>query len=125
MRPVDQTTFGYPNGNCFPACLASLLHLSIEDVPHFGDDDWFDRFAAWLRPRGLYPVCVPKQDDWRPAGFHILSGRSPRGDFMHAVVAFGAEIVHDPHPSRAGILTREDTIHLVPLDPSTVARTNT
>ena len=33
-----------------------------------------------------------------PVGYHILSGKSPRGEFLHSVVANGEDIVHDPHP---------------------------
>lgn len=121
MKPVDQTTFGHPGGNCFSACVASLLHLSIEDVPYFmGADNWFQAFAEWLRPRGFYPVCfkidTAKDDLWRPAGFYILGGESVRGP--HAIVAREHFDVHDPHPSRAGLVSREDATLLVPFDPA-------
>ncbi len=44
MKPVDQTTFGHPGGNCFSACVASLLEMSVDQVPYFmGHDDWFGR----------------------------------------------------------------------------------
>lgn len=117
MRPIDQTKFGVPEGNCFAACVASLLRLpidAIELLPH--DGTWFDAFTRWLRPRGLYPIIVGYGDEWTPSGFYILSGQSPRGDFLHSVVAKGRSIVHDPHPSRAGILTRQDCIILAPID---------
>ena len=32
MKPVDQTSFGFPGGNCFSACVASILELPIDDV---------------------------------------------------------------------------------------------
>ncbi len=119
MKPVDQTIFGAPQGNCLPACIASILEYPLEEVPHFGDTTWVATLAVWLAPRGLYPIIATlPNDDWRPAGFHILAGKSPRGDFLHAVVARGAEIVHDPHPSRAGLLTVVDATLLVPLDPA-------
>jgi hypothetical protein len=120
MKPVDQTIFGAPEGNCLPACIASLLELSIDDVPHFGADNWLDTLTRWLAPRGFYPICATLPTDWRPAGLYILAGKSPRGDFLHAVVARGDEIVHDPHPSRAGVLSRHDATLLVPLDPATL-----
>jgi hypothetical protein len=117
VRPVDQTTFGYPHGNCFSACVASLLHLAVDDVPWFlRHADWYGAFAEWLRPRGFYPVNVPWSGAWCPEGYYILGGRSPR--HAHAVVARGPDIVHDPHPSRAGLVAREDCTMLVPLDPA-------
>lgn len=117
MTPVDQTIFGAPEGNCLPACIASILDLRIEDVPHFGADDWLDTLERWLAPRGLYPVCATLGGPWRPAGLYILAGKSPRGDFLHAVVARGSDVVHDPHPSRAGVLSHADATLLIPFEP--------
>jgi hypothetical protein len=119
MKPVDQTTFGVPGGNCFSACVASLLELPIEEVPHFGSDDtWWATFQAWLKPRGLYAVLFKvDSDEQRPPGFHVVSGRSPRHDALHAVVGKGAEIAHDPHPSRDGLVSIEDVVLLVPFEP--------
>lgn len=117
MIPVDQTTFGVSRGNCFSACVASLLELPIADVPFFmGDEQWWSSFNDWLRPRGFYALCVMLPAEAHPPGLNILSGKSPRGP--HAVVAHGIDVIHDPHPSRAGLLTREDVIVLVPLDPA-------
>lgn len=132
MKAVDQTTFGFPGGNCFSACVASLLEISLADVPYFMsetlDDDggaWFDRFQAWLKPRGFWAVCFKLPDQWRPEGLCILSGKSPRElanpKALHSVVAIGGRVVHDPHPSRDGIRSQDDVVILIPLDPSKVA----
>lgn len=118
---MDQTTFGYPEGNCWSACIASLLEMPVSEVPWFlGHDDWYAAFAAWLRPHGYYPVTVPWSAEWCPEGYYILGGRSPR--HSHAVVARGREIVHDPHPSRDGLVSREDCTLLVPFDPASPRR---
>lgn len=118
MKPVDQTTFGVPGGNCFSACVASLLEFPVEAVPYFmGAEDWVAEFSRWLLPRGMYVFrfrIEGAEDTWRPPGFYILSGQSPRGS--HSVVALGPDVVHDPHPSRAGLLTQEDLMVLVPID---------
>jgi hypothetical protein len=121
MRPIDQTVFGAPMGNCLPACVASLLHLELVQVPHFGADGWLDALRAWLAPRGFWPAyCELTPDGWRPEGLYILAGKSPRGSYLHAVVAEGSRIVHDPHPSRAGLLSYADATILVPFDPYAV-----
>lgn len=122
MIEVDQTTFGFPGGNCFSACLASLLHLPIDDVPYFMHDDrWFDRLEDWLGRRGFYPVSFKLGGSWVPQGLHILSGHSPRkpddAKALHSVVARRDLVVHDPHPSRAGLLSHDDVVILVPIDP--------
>lgn len=132
MRPVDQTVFVVPGGNCFSACVATLLELELAEVPYFMGDgppdqpcNWFELFAAWLDPLGFYPLCctLGGDDRWRPQGLHILSGLSPRAvdlgeTWQHSVVARGDRIVHDPHPSRAGLCSRDDVVVLVPFDPA-------
>ncbi|HEY2512770.1 MAG TPA: hypothetical protein VGI39_18010 [Polyangiaceae bacterium] len=119
MKPVDQTTFGHPGGNCFSACVASLLDLSIDDVPYFmGSEAWFEGFLAWLKPFGFWAMTVRIEaaEQWRPGGLFILGGRSSRGS--HAVIAEGTSLVHDPHPSREGLVAIEDATILVPFDPA-------
>lgn len=117
MKPVDQTTFGNPGGNCFSACVASLLDLEIGDVPYFMDDDpWWLRFEAWLLDRGYWPLVVPLDGGWSPPGLHILSGVTA-GKSPHSVVARGLEIVHDPHQDRPGLARRDRAIAIIPLDP--------
>ena len=129
MIPVFQTTFGFPHGNCFAACLASILELPIADVPNFCDGDnprWKADCLEWLRPFGLYLLSVALPDDFpadqMPAGYHVMSGKSPRGKFNHSVVGFAGKMVHDPHPSGDGIdgpITEYD--FFVSLDPSELA----
>ena len=117
MQAIDQTTFGEGLGNCFSACVASILEVSLEDVPFFGADElWWTRFSEWLEARNLYAVCLKHRAGRAPVGYHILSGKSPRGEFLHSVVAKGEDIVHDPHPSRANIQDRVDCIIIVPMD---------
>lgn len=111
MIPVHQTTFGRPDGNCFAACLASVFEIPVAVVPNFcaGDNpDWMSDCNAWLRPMGFYLISVALPGDveegWFPEGYHLMSGRSPRGDFNHSVVGFKGRMVHDPHPSGEGIV---------------------
>jgi hypothetical protein len=133
MIAVDQTTFGFPGGNCFSACIASLLEIALDDVPYFmsePDSEWYDRFRAWLEGRGWYPLCLQYDGERPTPGLHILSGLSPRAAdgadperYQHSVVARGRKIVHDPHPSRDGLRDRRDVIVLVPLDPARLGGT--
>ena len=50
-------------------------------------------------------------------GYFLVCGESPRG-VLHQVVYHGDKMVHDPHPSNAGITTVKDAFVLVPKDPS-------
>jgi hypothetical protein len=112
MISVDQTILHGEDqvGNCFQACVASIMELSIDEVPHFCDHpNWPSNFDYWLDAYNLYWVefmCPNGGPDGRSEywGHHIISGPSPRGDFLHAVVGVGDTIIHDPHPSRDGVL---------------------
>lgn len=102
MRPVDQTTYGIHDGNCFSACLASILEVAIEDVPRFLGPYW-DDFLPWLADRGL-SASLYRRGDRAPRGFSIAGGPSRRfAGRMHACVAYDGIVVHDPHPSRDGL----------------------
>jgi hypothetical protein len=103
VRPVDQTAYGIYDGNCFSACLASILEISIEVVPLFLGSYW-DDFLPWLADRGLGASCYRKSESCVPLGYSIAGGSSKRfAGRMHACVAYNGMIVHDPHPSRDGL----------------------
>lgn len=111
-------------GDCFRACIASILELPIEDVPHFVaiEHDWWGETQKWFHARGLSALWMNLSSElcplvhWADAHYCILSGKSPRGDFKHAVVGqidpggWGFKVVHDPHPSGAGIAGDPETV---------------
>lgn len=129
MKPVDQTLFGSfsaprnERGNCYPACIASILEIKIDDVPHFyamheeRDPDDPDRdyrsIVDFMKSRQL---CVATYN-WPLHPLHvrglvgqhvIVTGSSPRLENCdHAVIGLitedGWRLEHDPHPSRDGI----------------------
>lgn len=102
MRPVDQTRYGILDGNCFSACLASILEIPLGEVPHFWGPRWPD-FLQWLADRGLAMTLYHKRL-YVPPGYSIAGGPSVRfAGQMHACVAFDGLIIHDPHPSREGL----------------------
>ena len=107
MRPVDQTILDSNRGNCFTACIASILELPLNAVPHFVlfGDEWWDAFLAWLAELGLSASIYPTSDDaYVPPGWTIAGGPSKRfAGRMHACVALDGIVVHDPHPSRDGL----------------------
>jgi len=113
MIEVDQTIFEKEQGNCFAACIASLLEVNIEDVIHFPPgtaSDWRMIINEWLSEYGLFYLELSLPGDARDEhvkywGWHIISGLSPRGTHTrHAVVGYQGKTVHDPHPSRAGLI---------------------
>jgi hypothetical protein len=128
VKPVHQTTFaarsGEGAGNCLAAAIATLLELPLEDVPNFSaiegtkldlpsehkaeedgsDMAWFKAVEDFLAARDLAVVVW----EWKhspyvqPGTPALLHGKSPRGDFLHTVVAIADSerwvYVHDPHP---------------------------
>ena len=119
MKPVDQTLFYDPTapadrqrGNCWSACIASLLEVPIDDVPNFvqidvnGGENWFAHTMRFLNERGYHLVAV---DPLAPGDVHyIQTGLSPRspadgGEVHHAVIHLHGELAHDPHPDRTGV----------------------
>jgi len=113
MRPIKQTLFFEKDGvgNCFEACVASILEISITDVPMFHEANWFQELWDWLTSIG-YTYQGTLNSNFIPSykigvdGYFIVAGDSPRGPLIkggHAVVYKDGVMVHDPHPDNTGI----------------------
>ncbi len=120
MKPVFQTIFTVPGGNCMAACVASILELSLDDVPNPQGEDgqWYLDWQAFLKPRNLSILCFPTGGEWTPQGYSILCGRSPRGDWNHAVVCYNGIVAHDPHPDGTSVVSQVDWTVFTVLDPA-------
>lgn len=132
MIPIIQTKVVVNNskgemvvrGNCLAACIASLLEMPITDVPNFevlygiNDTYYYEVLWAWLGHLG-YEMGT----DERYSCFHgnesnshfkqeltdklyLVSGKSPRGVY-HICIYQNGTLVHDPHPTKEGLLTEE------------------
>lgn len=112
MIEVYQTRFGEPGGNCLQACIASIMHRELHDVPDFVNVEpyshWYSRFCAWLYPQGLgaaYTVTSPLGLNAAIPGHCILGVKTPGNKeskieahdytWAHAVVG---EVVLDDSP---------------------------
>lgn len=113
MIPVNQTKLHNPekgiNGNCFRACIASILEVDIDSLPIFEDyfDLWPDVFVAWCNANRI-DFCFTANP---PNGYSIITGTSIRG-VLHCCIAFDGVVVHDPHPSKVGLLEIRDYLTL-------------
>lgn len=149
MIPVfqDMSVLNDGHGNCFNACIASLLERPLRQVAAIhprvpvasrenesraekvqrlqANEHWHEQWDAWLLEQGYkltyHPAASP------PRGFSIASGLSERiypdghpraGErISHAVVAFDGVPVHDPFPIKGDF----DSIHhyqtLEPVEP--------
>jgi len=102
MNPVYQTIFGGKEGNCFQAALASIMELPLKDVPHFmlyDEANWWEKYEKWAKQFGLQPIGIVPGGEWKPRGWHLILGGSPRGEFDHCIVGFAGKPVHDPYPN--------------------------
>lgn len=117
MKPVDQTNFYDPEkgtrGNCQQAAVASLLGLPLEEVPNFMEQPsgFWQSFWEFIASRGLEAIELSGLRHFDC--YHLAYGQSSRG-VSHAVVYANGKLVHDPHPSREGIIEVETTVLVVP-----------
>lgn len=120
MIPVYQDRFFQPGvgkdmqrGNCWSACIASILELPLPAVPNFveievlGGPSYWTLTYYYLYAMGLtlyqYDPCVA------PAGKYVIaSGLSPRSteenEIYHAVVYKDGRLAHDPVPEGEGFI---------------------
>jgi hypothetical protein len=108
VKPIHQTEFGWPKGNCYAACVASLMEIPLEDcpvVPEGEDSDWNQIWDNWYADRGIARLVFPYTPEYLVKGWQILAGITPREIQdgtgkrpMHAVVGLDGKAVHDPHP---------------------------
>ena len=115
MNQVNQTRFGGKDapvrkqGNCFQACVATVLQIPLEeafDHAFLPDDQWFGEFNKWLEQYGLGCIFLETSEE-KPAtcsgflGIHIAECMSKtlyHGE-RHAVVIKNGNLLHDPNPN--------------------------
>lgn len=113
MKRVYQTKFGHPEGNCFNACVASILECSLEDLPDLEKFEakgvnWLDGLNEALRPMGYGVIHVPASEEnpasvYIPPRGHFIASGDGYGALLHSVVCEergrgDVDIVHDPYP---------------------------
>ncbi len=111
-------------GDCLRTCIACLLDLEPEQVPHFLQI-WWDRdtnsvnkpgisshINDWMAERGLVIVDLPYDDIGLFSSMverlngkirYIVTGRSATNN-DHCVIYEGAEMVWDPSEVNAGLI---------------------
>ena len=135
MKPIMQTKFGTdwndPStaGDCMSACIASVLELSLEDVPNFmeaGEEGWWDAMQVWLGLRGFAYVeinatglpSLSRPEIGIPDDqVYFVVGISPR-ETPHVVLYKGNKLAHDPNPAGTGLVRGSVLGFLVPLCPA-------
>lgn len=102
MRPVEQRVVDPDKGDCFFACIASILELPLEDIPELRTDDkssQWEKWVDWFRAANLTLICLTHHGP--VPGYAIRS--IPSYNFearLHAVVTYDGQVVWDPSPTR-------------------------
>lgn len=113
MTPQRQTIFVATNekarGNCMSACIASILDLPLDQVIDTTSDEvrdagFWEPIHDWLEDRGFEMHYVTHGSPMLVNQYSIGTGKSPRGNFNHAVVCKNGVMVFDPHPSDDGVV---------------------
>ncbi len=131
MKFQHQTSFGGKDdpdpGNCWSTCLAIFIGMETKDVPNFcglyltDDGTWYDKAQAWLEPKGIVLMTFDTDPStWHPvygvSAVTIASGPGPRGH-DHSVIWKNGALLHDPHPSGAGLIKAKQYEIVVISDP--------
>ena len=117
MNPIFQKTID----GCYSACIASLLGLEAESVPHFTQ---YDEAQEYCLTQGFCLVYLPwpvHERIYNTKFKAILVGRIAGQDteWGHAVIVQHGRIIHDPEPSPARFDgPPEAYLALVPIDPA-------
>jgi len=121
MIPVNQKYFHIPgkqNGDCWRACIASIIECDIEDLPiPVIEESWSEYcFRMDKKPAEMgwennqYCVRSIKENALLSPdtnGYVLALGKSPRfngSERINHYVVWKNGIVHDPHPENKGIL---------------------
>jgi hypothetical protein len=112
MKPVNQRVLNTVKGDCFAACLASLLEVPLENVPNIHDwpeGEWFYPLNERLRKEhGTVLLMVDASSYasllWFPDGVPFIASCGVKDTtHRHAIVAAygreGMKVLHDPLPT--------------------------
>lgn len=130
MKPVMQTKFGAPEGNCFAACIASILELTLEQVNVPGTEGWGASLDRWCKNRGYAYLWLDTSSltaklgngepgwFWSSDLYWIATGPCDREQdgkpLPHSVVFLGDNPVHDPNPAGTFIKSVDDAVLIFP-----------
>lgn len=133
MKRVDQTILASDpvrKGNCVSACVATVLGVPLDQVPHFveyglalGDEPedrvsngnaWWAMMLGYFYGAGYELVELDSAEAAERTEYLLVAGMSPRG-VLHQVVYRDGTLWHDPHPSRDGVLDVQEVLAVRPL----------
>jgi hypothetical protein len=129
------------SGNCYASAIASIMELPLSEVPnvevffHMQDEFWQTVMLTFINSKG-WDLCSDDRfkvfhDDQFGVNesmrevyidackdkYYLVTGKSERG-VHHICIYRNGALVHDPHPSRDGLLTIESFKTLEKINPT-------
>ena len=111
MTPINQSIVNEGDGDCFRAAVASVLDLTLEQVPHFirFGDYWHNSFRIFMRMMG-WEYCGTSST-MNGEGLHMdesinenfivtIPSRSFDGVYHSVVANHKGLVIHDPNPNK-------------------------
>lgn len=122
VTPIDMRT----DTDCLRCCVAMVLGMRYESVRDLDVGDLprqLGRLSTWLEGRGFTMASVQATGEGEllhsfydgPSNLWIAGGPTIRGT-THAVLYQGTGILHDPHASRAGLLSITSATFIYPIN---------
>lgn len=97
MVKVRQRVVSHQYGDCFPACLASILELPIEVIPNDHSSRWMEIQRIYLDQFGLEITYHNSEGPIWSESPWIASVKSKNYDGVtHAIIMQGSEVLFDP-----------------------------
>jgi hypothetical protein len=85
-------------GDCFPACMATILGLPLEVLPNDHSNAWFDVWQTFLRQFGLTLQCGAADGAiWATTPWIATVSSKNYKDGLHAIIMHeGGRVLFDP-----------------------------
>ena len=109
MIPLIQSDLTFKTGDCFRTCIASILEWELDAVPNFNipsTAQFEENLIKWCERQDFILLDVTLEDpSLLQDCWVVASGLSPRATNgqHHSVVWKSGKMIHDPHPSGAGL----------------------
>lgn len=126
MKPVFQTKYGNPEGNCFAACVASILECSIDELPNLYEleqsgKNWLIGLNEAIKPKGYGVAYIEAKNEavdmFLPEGAYFIASGDASGSCQHSCVYQNIEgdavMIHDPNPGAKVGLKKINTIQII------------
>lgn len=95
MIPQKQKICSKTKGDCFRACIASILEMDIDSLPNPKSEMWLMEWRSWFQERGMR-LDWDHEKIWRE-GYWIASVPSKNyKDVYHAIVMKDHWVEFDP-----------------------------